>query len=802
MSAVQKALALYDNESEDPDELSFKINDLLFVVHENWQDGWHLCKIGEKQGLAPANYLQILVKPNKSLDDGPNDIYDCPRNWKQGPPSGDNNEETDVYVFSDYQNINGNREEPEDIYMNTSAAALTIDSSHSSQTTPPRRPPPVAQRINYPATPLQQQTSEYMDMNGAEDLMGDYSEILETECGNDYDEVPNNPESYDSGAIIKSSNESVKSSGMIYPSHSNDSLSLLRKSDESLRSYDSGMSSSRQEMRRESPPSIPSKTRTPHLTKLRSAPRPTGAYNEHSDYMVPPMAAAATFFSHSQPESEVNDESAKQARSSTPEPARSTTATPEKKKKKSNAGLDTLPKFFGNLTLKKNKQSQQGTLTKSHPLSRSLENISKHCVQLVTTRPLPDLPSNSPKPERSKTISSPDSQKIEYRARPLPPTPDREQEDYSEIEDKPVSTSSPKSRPQPPSFERQRSRSCTTAPFSQERQIQRTPSNNGISYEGNRNVSYISPEELDDDLHDYTEVPEMGRVPSSYYEAALVTPATNPNRHATVGMRPSIPSTEPPRLPSSMPPKLPRNTPPELKTKPGKSPNPIQVPSQASPYSFNRGQQNDSRISPRFNTMPSLSPSLSGDRRASPPVVYSPETLSKLPPTHYTPASASPGSGNFPFSPISPRPAVVEIDVSKLSNPDKSLIQEHCGLISGTLLRSTTHTLITLKQVTDSKDVENYVPACTATGSACIEIIKHLTALAERCQNGNLNNLTTAHKQKLREIVKRLVETVKMAKVQYPSALAYNEMLASRNELISAIREVKTFVVKLLHPPS
>ena len=54
-----------------------------------------------------------------------------------------------------------------------------------------------------------------------------------------------------------------------------------------------------------------------------------------------------------------------------------------------------------------------------------------------------------------------------------------------------------------------------------------------------------------------------------------------------------------------------------------------------------------------------------------------------------------------------------------------------------------------------------------ATGGACIEIIKHLTVLADRCQNPDLYNLTFAHKTKLREIVKRLVESVKVRYVSF-----------------------------------
>ena len=123
-----------------------------------------------------------------------------------------------MYVYSDYQNMQGKNEE-EEIYMNTSAAALT-DMSNSKgslshlQPSPKRTAPPERRQINYPPSPinynaskiLQHQTSEYMDMDSVAQLT-DYSEIPDEEVGNDYDEVPNNNEVYDSGAINKSRQE-------------------------------------------------------------------------------------------------------------------------------------------------------------------------------------------------------------------------------------------------------------------------------------------------------------------------------------------------------------------------------------------------------------------------------------------------------------------------------------------------------------------------------------------------------------------------------------------------------------------
>ena len=39
------AIAIYSNDAEDQDELSFKINDSLVVLKENFQNGWHLCEV-------------------------------------------------------------------------------------------------------------------------------------------------------------------------------------------------------------------------------------------------------------------------------------------------------------------------------------------------------------------------------------------------------------------------------------------------------------------------------------------------------------------------------------------------------------------------------------------------------------------------------------------------------------------------------------------------------------------------------------------------------------------------------------
>ncbi|XP_066481682.1 cas scaffolding protein family member 4 [Tiliqua scincoides] len=57
------AKALYDNKAECPDELAFRRGDILTVLEQNLLDseGWWKCSLHGKQGLAPANRLQLLI---------------------------------------------------------------------------------------------------------------------------------------------------------------------------------------------------------------------------------------------------------------------------------------------------------------------------------------------------------------------------------------------------------------------------------------------------------------------------------------------------------------------------------------------------------------------------------------------------------------------------------------------------------------------------------------------------------------------------------------------------------------------
>lgn len=65
LSQNKLAKALYDNTAECSDELAFRKGDIIAVMDRNMADtsGWWLCSLHGRQGLAPANRLQLLPPP-------------------------------------------------------------------------------------------------------------------------------------------------------------------------------------------------------------------------------------------------------------------------------------------------------------------------------------------------------------------------------------------------------------------------------------------------------------------------------------------------------------------------------------------------------------------------------------------------------------------------------------------------------------------------------------------------------------------------------------------------------------------
>lgn len=49
--------ALYDNVTDEPDELQFQCGDIL-VAEEQINDDWLICRLGDRSGMVPANYVE------------------------------------------------------------------------------------------------------------------------------------------------------------------------------------------------------------------------------------------------------------------------------------------------------------------------------------------------------------------------------------------------------------------------------------------------------------------------------------------------------------------------------------------------------------------------------------------------------------------------------------------------------------------------------------------------------------------------------------------------------------------------
>ena len=65
---MQLAVALYNNDIDDDDELEFRKGDVLTVLIENPHglDGWWLCQHQNKYGLCPGNRLKLLKEPTST----------------------------------------------------------------------------------------------------------------------------------------------------------------------------------------------------------------------------------------------------------------------------------------------------------------------------------------------------------------------------------------------------------------------------------------------------------------------------------------------------------------------------------------------------------------------------------------------------------------------------------------------------------------------------------------------------------------------------------------------------------------
>ncbi|XP_060086740.1 cas scaffolding protein family member 4 isoform X2 [Heteronotia binoei] len=102
------AKALYDNKAECPDELAFRRGDILTVLEQDplGSEGWWKCSLHGKQGLAPANRLQLLTPsqvpsnlPNSpGLQTSPGTIYQVPSAHRSVGPAAPVYERMDSWI--------------------------------------------------------------------------------------------------------------------------------------------------------------------------------------------------------------------------------------------------------------------------------------------------------------------------------------------------------------------------------------------------------------------------------------------------------------------------------------------------------------------------------------------------------------------------------------------------------------------------------------------------------------------------------------------------------------------------------
>lgn len=127
------AKALYDNMPESPEELAFRKGDILTVIEQNTGglEGWWLCSLHGRQGIAPGNRLKLLIgpmfeaqSPAAAGSGGAQGIYQVP----PAPQSPQQQSPQSVY-----------QEPPgQDVYQVPPRSALAADNAPSKVVTPTR----------------------------------------------------------------------------------------------------------------------------------------------------------------------------------------------------------------------------------------------------------------------------------------------------------------------------------------------------------------------------------------------------------------------------------------------------------------------------------------------------------------------------------------------------------------------------------------------------------------------------------------------------------------------------------------
>ncbi|XP_016406361.1 enhancer of filamentation 1 [Sinocyclocheilus rhinocerous] len=134
------AKALYDNLPESPEELAFRKGDILTVIEQNTGglEGWWLCSLHGRQGIAPGNRLKLLIGP----------MFEGQTPASPSPPQGHALQQRPLTPQGVYQ-VPPSHQSPQgqgiyqippskDVYQVPQRSALTADGTPSKVVTPIR----------------------------------------------------------------------------------------------------------------------------------------------------------------------------------------------------------------------------------------------------------------------------------------------------------------------------------------------------------------------------------------------------------------------------------------------------------------------------------------------------------------------------------------------------------------------------------------------------------------------------------------------------------------------------------------
>ncbi|CAL8299073.1 unnamed protein product [Lota lota] len=170
------AKALFDNVPESPEELAFRKGDILSVIEQNTGglEGWWLCSLHGRQGIAPGNRLKLLIGPlfeaQANPAGGPSGQQPSPA--VQGPSAAYQQQGAGVYQVPPSAQQQGVYQVPpgQDVYQVPQRSALLA----TPDTTPIRVVTPTRVGQSYTYSPGQHNQQDLYDVPPCRAAQGVY----------------------------------------------------------------------------------------------------------------------------------------------------------------------------------------------------------------------------------------------------------------------------------------------------------------------------------------------------------------------------------------------------------------------------------------------------------------------------------------------------------------------------------------------------------------------------------------------------------------------------------------------------